>query len=84
VIQEGEILRESLVRILTGLKSGPGRLVTSYDGFETVFWSKRVGREISAFAAPIEQSTRRSGAERGGSAGGYLPGTPPGFLIRRS
>ena len=41
-------------------------------------------REISAFADPIEQSTRLSGAERGGSASGYLPGPPPGFLIRRS
>jgi hypothetical protein len=29
------------------------------------------------------KSTRRSGAKRGGSAGGYLPGLRPRFLIRR-
>src|SRR5208283_3345254 len=67
-----------------GTSHSVGRLVTCYDGNETVFWRKHEGREISAFADPIEQSTRRSGAERGASADDYLSGSPPGFLIRRS
>jgi hypothetical protein len=36
--------------------------------------------KISAFADPIEQSARRTGAERGGNAGSYLPGSPWGIL----
>ena|SRR6266436_2228720 len=44
--------------------------------------ARRMG--ISAFADPIEQSPRRTGANRGASAGGYLSGSRPGFLIRRS
>ena len=36
--------------------------------------------KISAFADPIEQIARRTGAERGGSAGSYLPGSPRGIL----
>jgi hypothetical protein len=36
--------------------------------------------KISEFADPIEQSARRTGAERVGSAGSYLPGSPRGIL----
>lgn len=59
------------------------RLVTCYEGNETVFWRKHEGRESSAFAEPIEQSTRLSGAERGASADDYLPGFPNAQRVAR-
>jgi len=82
--EEGEILAESLVRILTGLNRDLEGLLRATAAMRPYFGENTKDGKFPHLLNPIEQSTRCTGAEHGASAGGYLPGSAPGFVIRRS
>ena len=77
--EEGEILSESLVRILTGLNRDLEGLLRATAAMRPYFGENPKDGQFPHLLT-TEQSTRRPSAERGESADSYLSGSPTGFL----
>jgi hypothetical protein len=81
--EEGEILSESLVRILTGLNRDLEGLLRATTAMRPYFGQNEKDEKFPHLLLQLNKALDVSGAERRGSAGGYLPSSPLGFLVRR-